>query len=751
MKFNVLIESLTIKRIHADRGKSLPLIFASIFLLAAHNPVAHAAAPGLDGWSVTGGNVAAPCPAGAVSCEDPILDNGFMMRKVVMPGAIDYWQFVMTDPYATGMPGYDPFASTLTFTNESFIRADNTSGTTSGGSEQIQKTMVAESLMNGNIEDRWSQVAQVQTGLGWHISFEEKITTIDWSAGALSPVVLFDSTHRAKGNLGSFGGVKDFNQVLTQDIWQGTDLTQKFQYQVDRLPNNHTAGVGTPLLAGGSNGGDISTGGLTNNLLLKATYVGQSVASSSETPSLFSFTSFRNQDSKKPETTSNITELSSLKTADPLVSNFNRLFTFDGSFTYGPDPIFPSNVYSINPSISATAPTVTQTLLTTGPPVDVAVVAQNDNVASPLSGGGGTGGPPIDLGSWTVTGGVVNVDPCPATVICGPITVGPGFMQRQITVVADGSTYFQIVITDSDATGNTSVAPTLSSEALNGEIIPVASVPESQFVPPPSSDPFVPGVLRFANETIVKRGGNGIANSTQVADIHRRGTNVIKSGGNVTGYVYAPAEAMAQRIKLNTGWAEGTGAAPVVEIKQLTGIDDSNQANSSDNALASNMFMGWRAGSQFDFIKAANGATDYTVVSVPSQNKANGLYMRKIDGGLQTTSHTLADTTLIPGGTNGGNIAWNVGDSIQALWWGDSYNFYSGTAKNSFVAYTNLTTGDRTSREQSQSAPLAGPVSRNQSGAVSTNPPAAWVAPFNTPAPPELTNNTVYWTAQPQW
>ena len=737
-----------------------------IQLLTLYAANIYAAAPALDNWYVSNGEVTSPCPTGAVSCKYTTADNGFLMRKVVMSASNNYWQYIMTDPNATGTPVNDAFSPTgLNFSNESIIRADNAGIGTTVTSEQYQKTLVAESKMNAaNIEDRWSQVAYISTGLGWGISFEENLTQIDWTAGPNNPEVLFDSMHKAKGNLGSFGGVKDFNQILTQDIWQGTDMTQKFQYQVDALPRAHALGTAFPLLPGGSNGGDLQTGSVrgARNRPLRATYVGQRVASNTATPSLFSYTSFRDRLSYQTYTAANITELSSLKTANPLASNFNRYFTFDGAFTYGPDPLFPANVFSINPNIDTPAPTVIPTVWASGPAVDVAVTAMNNNVASPLSGGTGTEGPPIAMGGWTVKNGVIKMDPCPGTVICGPVTVGAGFIQREILVIADGSIYYQNIITDSGATGDTATAPMLSADALNGEQLSFSpAIPDtyvSSFVPPPPSNPFVPGVLTFANETFVKRGGNGISNSTQIAGITRkRGSRALRTGNQfngiyVTSYNYTPVEAMAQRTKLNTGWAQGSGAAPVVEIKQILGIDDSSMANNVNNGLATNMFLGWRAGGQFDFTKAANGATDYTVVSVPSQNKASGLYMRKIDGGVQTTSHALADPLLIPGGTNGGNIAWNSGDTIQALWWGDSYNFYSGVTWNGFAAYTNLTTGDRTSREQSLSGPRGAAVSTNQSGGgVSPNNPASWVAPFDTPAPPSIASNTVYWPGQPLW
>lgn len=721
--------------------------------------------PSLDGWGVNNGDIAAPCPTQAISCLHTVTDNGFMMRQVIMPssaqpGAVEnYWQFVMTDPNATGTPDNDPFSPTgLPFSNESIIRADNAGNSTTVNDFQLQKTIVAESVMSADsIEDRWSQVSRIDTGAGYGISFEEDLTQIDWSAGPNSPDVLFDSVHKAKGALGNFGGVKEFNQVLTQDIWQGTDMTQKFQYQVDRLPRKHTAGRGAPILPGGTNGGDLTIGG--SNRPLVAAYVGQSVANGTNPPSLFSYTAFRSHLSSKPETTSNVTTLSTFESANPAV-NLNRFFTFYGRFPQGPDPLFPLNVFSINPSINTPPPLVTPTPWASGPPTEIAVTALNNNVASTLSGGAGTGGPPIDLGGWRVENGVVIFDPCPHTVICSIVVSGQGFVLRSVYVLADGGTYYQTVITDPRATGNTTTAPVLTQAAVAGEkILFPTPIPVSQFTTPLPPDPFVSGALAFANETFIKRGGGGVSNRTQVADTFRKPGRWIIQRGKVAGVQFTSAEVMAQRATINTGWAQGVGAAPVVELKQIIGIDDKTTSNNGHpNPLidpflpADGMFLGQHAGSQFDYTMASNGGTDYTVVGIPTQHKPSGFYMRKIDGGVQTTTHALTDPFLVPGGTNDGNIAWNAGDTLQALWWGETYSFYTGWVRNGFTAYTNLTTGDRTSRAQALSRPNGGPASSNGHG-TSPNPPAPWASPFDTPAPPSMNTylNGVIWPDQTPW
>ncbi len=729
----------------------------------------HAALPSLDGWNVSNGEITAPCPPQALACDYTTTDNGFLMRKVIMPSSSsrrpseNYWQYIMTDPGATGEPSDDPFSPTgLSFANESIIRADNISRPNASPS-QSQKTIVAESIIDPvtNIEDRWSQVAYVDTPT-MIVTFDQRLEEIDWSGGVGSPEVLFDSSHKVSTVIGSgHGGIKDRDQVLTQDIWQGTDLTQKFQYQVDQTPAKHYTGTAYPILPGGSNGGDLPTGNFgTKNYPLKATYIGQILSANPLSPQLFGYTAFRNHYSNEAQTTANFTDLTSLESANPAV-NINRLFTEN-------DPAIPPNtasnpllpLYSITPNINTPAPLVTPTAWASGAPVDVAVAALNNNVANPLSGGAGTGGPPIDLGGWSVGNGVIQLDPCPATVVCGPTIAGAGFAQREVRVIADGSTFYQTIITETSATGSTAIAPQLTQAGMTAEVTRFTPIPSSIFEPPPPSDPFVPGVLAFADESFVKSGGSGgIASRAQtVIGRGNPGSPMYTNLGLIAGYIYPPAEPMAQRISLNTGWAQGTGAAPVVEIHQVLGFDDQSTSSGSSYPVAPGIFMGWEAGNQFDYTMAANGATDYTVVSIPSQHKASGLYMRKIDGGVQTTSHALTDPFLVPGGTNGGNIAWNPGDTLQALWWADYWSFFRGWTSNAFTAYTNLTTGDRTSRAQAFTRPNGAPFSRNRTDPpVTLNPPSPWVAPFDTPTPPSMPyasgyqGSTISWPGQPAW
>ena len=109
--------------------------------------------------------------------------------------------------------------------------------------------------------------------------------------------------------------------------------------------------------------------------------------------------------------------------------------------------------------------------------------------------------------------------------------------------------------------------------------------------------------------------------------------------------------------------------------------------------------------------------------------------MRQIDGGVQNTSHSVIDPFLIPGGTNGGNIEWTAGDSLSAMWTWANYDLYGPNAPNvniGTVAYTNLTTGERTSLGST----------------TMINPPSPWADPFATPAPPSSVGGVIAWPAQ---
>jgi hypothetical protein len=239
-------------------------------VLAFFAPAAEAVPPSYDGWTVTNGAINAPCPASAVSCGEPVTDNGFLMRKVTMAAVpqpngfpalpqVTYYQYIVTEPGASGSPTTTMFApGSLRFSNETISQANN------GGSSVYDKTRMAESrFVIPSLEERVSQVATMShcsgdsQGIG--VFFDQKVQQIDWSGA--SPVELLNSAIKAAGRAAYGMELRHdsaFAIVVTEDINLGGTGVQKFQWQ--EAPDNrylHAKDTINPILPGGTNGGDI--------------------------------------------------------------------------------------------------------------------------------------------------------------------------------------------------------------------------------------------------------------------------------------------------------------------------------------------------------------------------------------------------------------------------------------------------------------------------------------------------------------
>lgn len=698
-------------------------IFIPMSAINAAPPVQYGA------WTVNNGVIDAPCPAEALSCEDPILDEGFMVRKITMPavyvagfeqsGPKSYFQYIMTDAGASGDPNNQPFEDGgLRFANETLSKASSAQHGSS-----YQKVTIAESTMDANnLEDRWFQTSTAETGfrngpvnvtldLGMNIEFDQQVRQIDWS-DPFNPVETLNSTIKGNGNTGG-GGTINFDLIITQDVALDPGV-QKFQWLKDNRTGNHIAGSGTPILPGGSNGGDFTTsgiGGVTNRMT--ATWIGQLVDDVALELSPFSFTSYKYNGTYyvNPPTLSSIfstTELLSFTSANP-PTNLNTYFS----------PNSTANFWDATQDVYAAPAPITPTAWS-----NVAadyVTARNDHVANPLSGTGG-GGPPLDLSSWTVANGVISADPCGLALTCGTAMVDNGFYQREI-IDGNGDRYFQTIITEANATGDPNVAPVYTTGGNAGS--------------------FNPGTMRYANESIISpTRGNGLSSRTQFA----QGTEIwSEAQTGITYYPFVPARTtitpMAYSTTLNTGWAEGIGATPVMEVRQILGFDGSG-ANLGAALPGEASFLGRRLGQEFNLTMASNGAKDYSMATVSYDAPRPQLqYMRQIEGGIQTTSHDATiDPFLIDGGTNGGNITWAAGDTISASYGWSNYSVYAPGAPRvniGIVSYTNLTTGERTSL-----------------GSIDMGVPTL-IDPFADPAPPVWTGsgvNQVTWAGQdPTW
>ena len=655
-------------------------------------------------WSVSNGVIATdvPCPPNAISCDAPIIDNGFYMRRVVLPSdqihpsgtrPIAVYQYIMTDPGATGDPTLDASdPNGLRFVNETFSKG---SSVQQGSMEQ--HTQIAQSwLTPGNIEERWSQVADVQTGyrtgptnvtldLGFIASFDQRLRSIDWTNPG-APVELVNIRFKGEGIAGSQGTIPAFKIAMEEDINLGAGV-QKTVWLRNASNTNASMWFWTGQLV---DTGD--TAGLT------PFSISYNEAGSLSANRVFTANLTFPQGRDISFTSANPVAINSVWPASlyPVV-NLPAGHIFD----LGPGML---DIYS--------APAAITPLNWTFPAPDF-VDPLFVNVATPLIGGLGTGGPPIDLGSWTVSNGIVTttVDCAAAGLTCGTALVEKGLYQREIVDDATGQRYFQQIVTNNNSSGDPHVAPI--------------------YTPSGSSGAFNAGALDFASESFVSPKLVGIANRTQFIEATPIWSEPITGIGGTFNPVVVKRTPIIYSAKLNNGWAEGSGAAPVLDIKQVVAFEGGVAVNSTRPT-----FVGMPLGTEFDMTVAANGAKDYTVVSYAERNQA--LYMRQIEGGVQNSAHNgVTDPLLIAGGTNGGNIDWAVGDSIQAVWTGAHYGVYFGGG-NSFgsdtppkvdletISFANLTTGARTSGSIIDTG-VSYPMS------VWTN------TPFASPTPPTMT------------
>lgn len=282
---------------------------------------------------------------------------------------------------------------------------------------------------------------------------------------------------------------------------------------------------------------------------------------------------------------------------------------------------------------------------------------------TPLAGTGNSGSP-IPFDQWTMATGVVTpTTPCPAGVICGEAITGNGFFQRRLAV--GDKTYYQTIVASENASGD------------------------------PTAAAFTATTIPYVNESVIQIGSEGIANKLELSEQKIVGT--------------AFPEKFNYSVKQNTGWALTAAADPTIIVQQTV---------ASDASAAS-----FR--SRFDMKGAQDGSKDmdiaYDTATLASAYPIN-FRNRIIQGTFQTSTHIPDPAApILPNGSQGGDINWSVGESIQAVWIGAQYIEGDPFRENhtiSVTAYRNLTTGEATDFIR-----LTDPN------------PASWVSPFGPPAP----------------
>jgi len=705
-----------------SRQTSIVCFSRSVLLsLIVFHPVVFAL-PALDQWVVTDGKIIVPCPVGA-DCSELVEDNGFFQQRITEGNGNSYYQHVLTQPLLDPLGDSNPLgnqtvieaypfsdtnpafsATSLSFHDEHIIRTGLSIQNLGAGDATYNKTgvrsktFIAESEMNGDIEDRFFQVNRTtyngQLTGNWPISFTQGISQIDWSGGLLDPLELMFTEMKFNGNASYGGGAGDHS--IDQFIDLGGGGRQGFTHQWDSISNNvHTPDPLNPLLPGGSNGGDINNMGDGRLQSVKALWVGQYNPDVSTTPQ-FSVTLFGALEPVWAGGTGiwEETKLVSLEAANPPGPWHPDILALN-SYFHTPDNLFTPRT---------PAPTAWKT--------PEGLVGTKPHETPALTTGGG--GPPIPLSEWTVIdGAIVFNEPCPAGAVCSDPVIGNGFIMREVTIA--GVTYIQTIVTEKNASGNPK-AKAIFDTAL--------------------ADFQANGYLTFADETFVRKenGVAGLSGRNQQADI----TMVTPAnGGNSTSHTWDP---FTYDTRLNLGWAEGGTADPVLTISQRQDSYNPNNAGVPGLVLQN----------VFDLAMLSSGAKDYTMISSTGYNTH---YSRTIEGGFVTTDHvidpfnpllpdlgtswatTLTGDPIATGGwdyrtpTNGGDIAWSAGDALNVTWVASNYRDPAQETHFSHTSFTNLTTGDRTALTNRSAMEFIPGVGRQPI----TPDGLPWIDPFATP------------------
>ena len=636
-------------------------------------------------WTANGGVINATCPASAVCSTPSVIDDGFMMREVRV-GGYRYFQTILTDPGVTGNPASTPFSAgrgNVGFTSENFVRpgAGNTDpGSSWPGDFSTQlygfadKTeFVSSTMTSPTTEER---------------VVHSSIVRMFWAA---------DSATESVSGLYSTMNV-NFNQAISTIDYSGATPVETFKsgadlaWDVDRtynlsLDQSLNLGAGEMQqfkhrdLAGaaltGSRVADPSNpllpggtnGGDFGWVLgaeIAATWIGQSTSAGGQ---------FGNTRYWGGWDSTLTTTLASLTNPNP--ASWISLL--------GPAPVFNAPVVVVPTAV----------LPPLSPPATIAAV-------TPLSGTGGAG-PSIAFDGWTVSGGSIALtSTCPVGAVCETLVMGDGFVQRSVTTLA-GHKYFQTIITGANATGDPAVA------AFDAGSIGFSAAS--------------PGISDgFSNETFVRVGVNGIAAKLDFA-FDDRGLYTFPP---FSGPSWFDRASLAYSSAINTGWAQGGAADPTLVLSQafnthaVPGVGGGGSYNSSTFTMSFNMKMLQDKSSDV----AISHIMHYPAV-IPI-----GFATRIIKGSLQTSTHTT-DTLnpILPKGTNGGDINWAAGESIQAVWVGGRYEVpVNALSVNSTTSYKNLTTGTDTALTE---------TARSVNGIwPSLSPdPASWVNPFGPSAP----------------
>ena len=300
----------------------------------------------------------------------------------------------------------------------------------------------------------------------------------------------------------------------------------------------------------------------------------------------------------------------------------------------------------------------------------------------------------ISFDDWTVSSGAVDAT-CPTGVgvaKCELSVEDNGFLQR-ILIMDDGKRYIQRIVTDPGANGDPTQAA-FTADSL--------SFAMEDFVE----------MNRDYKDSFYKDANAGITHKLTVSESKITGSIEDRFTYNVrfdNGPLFDAGPTVTNPAI--DGWMNST--TTIREIDWSVLIDPVEllymSATVKNNA---NHQQGYSERPEHLFEQRVNlGGLD-----------SQQFNQHFLGGAAQTTSHTLADPFLLPGGSNGGNITWAAGDSISATWIGQSMTDAAlpGTTSEVFgyTSYDKHTAGTSSTGDPTGSTKLFSLASAD---------PASWI------------------------
>lgn len=303
------------------------------------------------------------------------------------------------------------------------------------------------------------------------------------------------------------------------------------------------------------------------------------------------------------------------------------------------------------------------------------------------------GGPPIAFDNFIVDEGIISA-PCPAGAVCSNETIDNGMLQRQVFIETGprAGNYIQFIITEPGVSGNAAADPFSADR----------------------------GSLNFIHEDFVK--------------MHNRGDGISSRQTLIESSFALPTleDRFFSTMEYEFGWANSS-AFPWVKLEQ-----EISQVDYSLDALNPSEVFKTSAAITSDTV-GFNNHLDVNIAQwVDLGDGAQGFQFEKLAGVYQPTAADedgnvtllgiipLHDGPLLPGGSNGGSIAWDSNAMISGLWIGQT----QPGAAFGHTAYRNV--------DEATSTSLTSLVEAE---------PVNWVVPPFSPLPPLAGLGTVAPTA----